>query len=151
MASADDSAREREFRHSRRIDASPESVFAAFADPARVARWWGPSGFSSSIHTFEFRNGGQWTLTMHGPDGTDYPNELTFVDIDPPRRVVIEHVAEVHHFVLTVTLEADGTGTRVDWRQAFDSAAHKEEIAHIVHDANEQNLDRLTAEVLQVR
>ena len=34
--------------------ASPSEVFAAMSDPARAARWWGPAGFTSTIHTFDF-------------------------------------------------------------------------------------------------
>ena len=77
------------FRHSRDIAASPESVFSAIQDPARLARWWGPEGFRSTFHTFEFRPGGAWVFTMHGPDGTDYPNENVFREIVPARRVVV--------------------------------------------------------------
>lgn len=56
------------------LAASPSQVFAAMSEPARLARWWGPHGFASTIHEFEFKPGGRWLLTMHGPDGKDYPN-----------------------------------------------------------------------------
>lgn len=52
-----------------------EQVFAAFADPALLARWWGPNGFTNTFAVLEFREGGAWTFTMHGPDGRDYANE----------------------------------------------------------------------------
>jgi hypothetical protein len=29
---------------------------------------------------------------MHGPNGTNYPNESVFLEIQPDTRVVIEHV-----------------------------------------------------------
>ena len=54
------------------IPATPARVFAALCDPQRVARWWGPDGFSNTIHRFDFEPGGSWLLTMHGPDGTDF-------------------------------------------------------------------------------
>ncbi len=60
------------------IAATPAQVFAAMRDPVRVARWWGPDGFTNTIHTFDFQPGGRWLLTMHGPDGTDYPNIATY-------------------------------------------------------------------------
>ena len=63
------------------IPAQPSEVFAALRDPARVARWWGSAGFTNTIHTFEFVPGSRWLLTMHGPDGTDYPNESRFTRI----------------------------------------------------------------------
>lgn len=142
-----DSTANRECVHSRHIDAPPEQVFRAFADPARLARWWGPDGFSSTFTTFEFRPNGRWTFVMHGPDGTDYPNESVFREIGPEERIVIEHLGGVHHFVLTITLASRGRGTELGWRQVFDTAAHRAEIAPVVEKANEQNLDRLAAEV----
>ena len=67
------------------IAATPAQVYATLSDPARIARWWGPDGFTSTIHRFEFHPGGQWILTMHGPDGTDYPNESRFTRLEPER------------------------------------------------------------------
>ncbi len=151
MTSAGESTRDREFIHSRSIDASPEEIFAAISDPARLARWWGPKGLSNTFESFDFEPGGKWTFTMHGPDGTDYPNESVFVEIIPSRRVVIEHLSEPHHFVLTISLEAKWGGTLVRWQQVFDSAGHRNAIAHIVAEANEQNLDRLAAEAQNAR
>jgi uncharacterized protein YndB with AHSA1/START domain len=140
---------DREFVHSRLIDASREQVFAAIADPARLARWWGPNGFTSTIEVFEFRRGGAWRFVMQGPDGTDYPNENRFADIVAPHRVVVEHPGSPHHFVLTITLAAQGSRTLVGWRQVFDTAEETQRIAAFVTPANEQNLDRLAAEVLR--
>jgi uncharacterized protein YndB with AHSA1/START domain len=144
------STADREFVHSRLIDAPPERVFQAFADPGRLARWWGPDGFSSTFETFDFKPGGQWRFVIHGPDGTDYPNENRFVEVAPARRVVVEHVSKDHHFVLTITLTGEGDKTHVGWRQVFDTAEHRDRIAPIVTGANEQNLSRLAAEVQRV-
>jgi len=136
---------DREFVHSRLIDASPARVFEAFRDPARLARWWGPKGFSSTFHECDFRPGGAWRFILHGPDGANYPNESRFVETAADR-IVVDHVSG-HHFVLTVTLADEGGKTQVGWRQVFDSAEEKARIAEFVGPANEQNLDRLTAEV----
>jgi uncharacterized protein YndB with AHSA1/START domain len=140
------STADRESIHSRLIDAPPARVFRAIAEPGRLARWWGPKGFSSTFETFEFRPGGAWRLVLHGPDGTDYPNENVFREISP-ERVVVEHPAETHHFLLTITLTPQGGQTLVGWRQLFDSAEHLQQVAAVVSVANEQNLDRLAAEV----
>lgn len=130
------------------IPAAPEQVFAAMSDPERIARWWGPDGFTSTIHRFDFRPGGAWLLTMHGPDGTDYPNESRFTRLAPAALFEIEHLSG-HHFMLTIALERSGEGTRVHWRQVFDTAADYEQLAGFVAEANAQNLRRLTAEVLR--
>jgi hypothetical protein len=49
-----------------------------------------------------------------------------------------------------ITFEAQGSRTVVGWRQVFDTAAERERIAEFVIEANEQNLDRLAAEVRNV-
>jgi len=116
------------------------------SDPARVARWWGPDGFSNTIHRFEFRPGGSWLLTMHGPDGTDYPNESRFTRIVADRLFEIEHL-NGHHFLLTLELKPVAGGTELSWCQTFDTAEHYARLASFVAAANEQNLERLAAEV----
>lgn len=136
-----------DIRH-RFIPASPAQVFAAIGDPARIAKWWGPAGFTNTIHKYEFRPGGNWLLTMHGPDGKDYPNQSRFTRIVPDQLFEIEHF-NGHHFLLTLELRPQETGTNVMWRQTFDSVEHYQRVADFVATANEQNLDRLAAEVLR--
>jgi uncharacterized protein YndB with AHSA1/START domain len=142
---------DREFVHTRVIDAPPARVFEALSTESKLARWWGPNGFSSTFQTFDFRPGGRWAFVLHGPDGANYPNENAFVEIEPVRRVVIEHISETHHFFLTITLDAVEGATKVGWHQVFDTAEHRNQIAHVVADANEQNLDRLAAVVKGAR
>jgi uncharacterized protein YndB with AHSA1/START domain len=139
---------ERSDRRSKLIHARAAETFAAVSNPARVARWWGPEGFKNTIHAFEFRPGGKWLLTMHGPDGKDYPNESRFARIIPDHLVEIEHLSG-HHFVLTIELQEQGSGTLVVWQQTFDTVDHFTRIAALVAVANEQNLERLAAEVLR--
>lgn len=83
---------------------------------------------------------------MHGPDGKDYPNESRFTRIEADKVFEIEHFAG-HHFLLTIELQAKAGGTEVKWRQAFDTVEHYQRIADFVASANEQNLERLAAEV----
>jgi uncharacterized protein YndB with AHSA1/START domain len=123
------------------------AVFAALTDPIRLARWWGPAGFTNRFAVCEPRPGGAWRHTMVGPDGTEYPNEARFVRVEAPHTWLIEHL-NGHHFELLVTLAAAPEGgTVLRWRQRFDSAEHRDQIASFVHGANEQNLDRLAAEL----
>ncbi len=138
------------FRTSREIAAPPASVFAAFEDAARLAAWWGPAGFTNTFHTCEFKRGGKWSYVMHGPGGKNYPNESVFHDIEPFERIVIQHVSQPR-YLLTITLEpTESGGTLVRWEQAFEDPRVASGIEHIVVPANEQNLDRLSAEVMRV-
>ncbi|MBX7106015.1 MAG: SRPBCC family protein [Gemmataceae bacterium] len=130
---------------SRLLAAPREAVFAAFADPEVLARWWGPIGFTNTLHEFEFRPGGPWKFTMHGPDGTDYYNESRFDEIAAPERLVLTHLRPMHRFLMTMTFDAESGGTRITWRMRFDSAEEVARIREFVVPANEQNFDRLAA------
>jgi uncharacterized protein YndB with AHSA1/START domain len=134
------------YETSREIAATPEQVFAAISDPERFARWWGPAGFTNTFKVCDFRPGGTWSYTMYGPNGHAYANESVFAEIDPPRKLVIEHVSEPK-YRLTITLTPTPAGTRVGWVQDFKNPETGRKLAKIVVPANEQNLDRLTAEV----
>jgi uncharacterized protein YndB with AHSA1/START domain len=136
------------FNTSREFPATVEQVFAAISDPQRLNRWWGPAGFTNTFSICEFRQGGRWSFIMQGPDGHNYPNENVFAEIDPPRKVVIQHVVEPK-FSLTIGLTASAAETLVSWSQAFESSEVASRIEHIVVPANEQNLDRLLVEVLR--
>jgi uncharacterized protein YndB with AHSA1/START domain len=136
------------FRTSRDIPASPEQVFAAFSDPERLARWWGPEGFTNTFDVCEFKSGGRWSFVMHGPDGGNYKNESVFAEVEPPSKVVVQHESEPR-FRLSIELVPSVDGTSVSWAQAFENADVASRIEHIVVPANEQNLDRLSAEVLR--
>lgn len=74
--------------------ASPREIliFAAFVQPDRLARWWGPDGFTNPFEQLEFEPGGRWVFVMRGPNGANYPNESVFREIQPDTRIVIEHL-----------------------------------------------------------
>ena len=130
----------------RRLAASREQVFRAFAEADRLARWWGPAGFTNHFALCDFRPGGHWKHEMEAPDGRRYPNEAVFAAINPPGCIVIRHVS-APGFTLTVTLTEQDGGTEIEWRQAFDSAEVCRQLAAVCVPANEQNLDRLQAEL----
>lgn len=135
------------FTTTRQLPVPPAAVFAAIKDPARLATWWGPDGFTNRFDVFEFEPDGRWIFTMVGPDGTAYPNESVFAHIEADRQVVIRHVCQPL-FQLTITLAPSAGGTLLHWAQAFDDPAVAQAVRHIVEPANEQNLDRLTAALL---
>jgi len=144
-------AADRESVHARVLNASREQVVQAFREPERFAQWWGPTDFRSTIHSFDFRQGGRLRLTLHGPDGADYENEYVVEELVEPERIVISHPDPGHYFQLFITLaEAGENQTRLSWRQRFDTREHFERVKSFVAEANEQNLDRLAAELKRV-
>ncbi len=134
------------FRTTREIEATPHEVFAAFTDPERLARWWGPAGFTNTFNLCEFKAGGRWSYVMHGPEAGHYQNESVFEEIEPGRRVVIRHKSNPM-YRLVITLSPTSKGTNISWEQTFDSDEIASRVKKFVVPANEENLDRLTAEV----
>lgn len=119
----------------REFDAPRELVFAAWTDPKHLAQWWGPNGFSTTTMNFDLRPGGIWRFVMHGPDGRDYQNRITFEEVVPPERIVYRHGdcagadVEPVQFRQTVIFEDLGQRrTRITWRGDFPSAAERDRV-----------------------
>lgn len=125
------------------FNAALAKVWDAWADPLQISQWWGPDGFTITIHEMELKNGGEWRLTLHGPDGTNYPNRSIFMEVVHQQKIVFEHFNP--HFITTVVFTALGTKTGVDWRLEFETP-HMREIVAKAHNAEEgqkQNIIRL--------
>jgi uncharacterized protein YndB with AHSA1/START domain len=137
---------DRKIVSTRAFDAPRELVFAAWTDPAHLAKWWGPKGFTNTFQEFDMRPGGIWRFVMHGPDGVDYKNESVFVEIVKPERIVFQHVSGPR-FQVTATFAAEAGKTRVTFEMLFETAAECEKIKVYAVDANEQNFDRLEAQL----
>ena len=137
----------RELVSTRTFPHPPAGLFAAFADPERLARWWGPAGATNEFHEFDLRPGGRWRLTMRMPDGSSYDMEKTIVEVDPPRRVAVHHAQEGHDFTLTMAYVEVPGGTRLSWRTRFATPEQLARVEKAFAAANEQNFDRLAAEM----
>lgn len=129
--------------------ASREKMFGAFADPAQLAQWWGPNGFTNTFRQFDFRPGGRWRFTMHAPNGAESHNESDFTEIVKPERIVFVHQLPVHRFEMTMTFADQAGKTALTWRMIFDSVSDCEPIKRFIVEANEQNFDRLAAHLTQ--
>jgi uncharacterized protein YndB with AHSA1/START domain len=118
------------------LDAPRALVFSVWTDPKHLAQWWGPNGFTTTTHAFDFRPGGVWRFVMHGPDGRDYQNRITFDEIVAPERIVYRHGGgddvEPVQFTQTVTFQDLGNGqTLLTWHGTFASA---EERARVISE-----------------
>jgi uncharacterized protein YndB with AHSA1/START domain len=141
---------EREIVISRVFDAPRDVVWDAWTDPKQVVQWWGPQGFTTTIHEMDVRPGGAWRHTMHGPDGADYPGKSVFSEVVKPERIVLTHSGgkeggRVVNFKSTWTFEAEGDQTRVTIRMVFDSAEARGFVAkeHGAIEGGKQTLRRL--------
>lgn len=141
---------DREIELSRAIAGPRRLVFEAFTDVEHLSRWWGPNGFSTSTHEFEFRPGGVWEFTMHGPDGTDYPNWINWLEIVPPERIVLLHGASAEDpeaFTSTITVvDMDGR-SEVTLHTVFETRAQRDQVVEQYNaiEGGKQTLGRLAA------
>jgi uncharacterized protein YndB with AHSA1/START domain len=114
------------------FDAPRDLVFSVWTDPKHLAQWWGPTGFTTTTSSFDMRPGGVWRFVMHGPDGRDYQNRITFEEIVPPTRIVYRHGGdddvEPVRFTTTVTFQDIGGKTRITMRLDFPSAAERDRV-----------------------
>jgi uncharacterized protein YndB with AHSA1/START domain len=133
----------------REIDAPRELVFEAWTDPKHLSQWWGPDGFTTTTSAFEMREGGVWRFVMHGPDGRDYDNLITFDEILRPERLRYRHGGEAGgpvQFRTIVTFEAlAGNRTRLTLHAEFPSAAKRDRVVkdHGAVEGAAQTLARL--------
>jgi len=128
------------------LDAPRELVFRAWTDPDHLAKWWGPKGFTNTFQEFDLRPGGVWRFVMHGPDGVDYKNKSVFVEVVKPERIVFHHVSGPR-FQVTATFAGQAGKTMLTFHMLFDTAAECAKVKGYAAEANEQNFDRLEAQL----
>lgn len=130
------------------IRAPRELVFEAFTEVRHLSRWWGPEGFTTTTRAFEFRVDGVWDFVMHGPDGTDYQEWISWTEITPPARIALLHgeaLGDPNAFVSVLTFAPDGAATRIEMRTVFptkelrDAAVEK----HHAVEGGRQTLNNL--------
>lgn len=141
---------DREIVITRVFDAPREIIWNAWIDPKQIVRWWGPRGFTTTIHEMDVRPGGVWKHTMHGPDGTDYPNQIVFTEVVKPERIIYSMTGgkkgdPAHQSDVTWSFEAQGDKTKLTLRMLFPSADIRQHVAKTygVIEGGNQTLDRL--------
>jgi uncharacterized protein YndB with AHSA1/START domain len=143
-------SKDRELVFTRVFDAPRELVWKAWTEPQHVSQWWGPRGFTTTIHDMDLRPGGIWRQTMHGPDGTNYPSKHVFIEVVKHERISYTLTGgkegdPVHQLEQTWTFEAQGDKTKLTLRMLFPSAAAMEQIVKTYGavEGAKQTLDRL--------
>ena len=136
-----------EIRISRIYDAPVEAVWDAWTDEKQVGQWWGPRGFTLTTHSTELRVGGIWHYTMHGPDGTDYPNKTVYLEIAPLARLVYDHGGYDDRppmFRVTVNFKELQGKTRMEMTMALPTPEAAEETRKFIKQAGgDATWDRL--------
>ena len=116
----EDNTSDRELLISRVLNAPIDLVWEVWTDPEHLKNWWGPDGFTNTILKMDMREGGEWNLVMHGPDGVDYKNASIIKEIVKHKRIVYDHVSGPR-FLATISFEAQGKKTKIDWHMLFQT------------------------------
>ncbi len=173
-APAPSTTADREIVISRVINAPRELVFEVFTDVRHLSRWWGPAGFTTTTRAFEFRVGGEWIFVMHGPDGTDYEEWISWTEIAPPERIALLHGesrGDPNAFESILTFiphdaaeslqrgdaaeslqRGDAAATRIEMRTVFPSKEMRDEVVEKYHaiEGGQQTLSKLAAYVTEM-
>ena len=136
-----------------RVIAAPRAlVWKAITTPEHLKHFWGPDGFTNTYTKFDLHVGGEALFTMHGPDGTNYPNRFKFITIDAPHFLAYDHDnggdgPVDHRFRGEIKLTEEGEKTRIELRLIETSMAQCDAIAQFAVEGGKQNLDRLATYV----
>jgi uncharacterized protein YndB with AHSA1/START domain len=112
----------------RRLNAPPAKVYAAWTDPEKIARWWGPAGAEVLRAETDVRVGGRFYRLMRTPDGEEHGVGGVYREVVPNEKLVFTWAwrsTPERESLVTVALRHDGDGTllTLTHEQFFDEAA----------------------------
>lgn len=137
----------REILSSRIINSPVETVYQAFENPNHLKNWWGPEGFTNTIHEFDLRVGGNWILTMHGPEKGNYENSSVFKTVLPNKLISWERKSQPLFDMEIAFEKLEENKTQISFKMIFSTAEECEKMRKFVEPKNEENFNRLEREI----
>lgn len=135
---------------SRILNFGLEEVYNAFANPSLLKNWWGPNGFTNTIHEFDLRPDGQWILTMHGPEKGHYENSSTFKIVKPNELIRWTRLSQPLFDMEIAFEKITDAQTQISFRMMFKTAQECAKIRPFAEPKNEENFDRLEKVLLSM-
>lgn len=145
------SNKDNEIFSSRILNSPVPVVYHAFANPEHLKNWWGPNGFSNTIHEFDLIPGGKWILTMHGPEIGNYENSSVFTKVIPFELVAWERNSKPLFNMEIAFQKLEENKTQISFRMIFDTVEECEKIKKFAVPKNEENFDRLETEIKNIQ
>lgn len=141
---------DRSIEINRILNAPRSLVWKAWTEPQHIAQWWGPYGFTNTIHKMEVKVNGAWEFIMHGPDGTDYPTKIIFTEVVKPELLKFDHRSDnpSHpvRFKVTVNFkEIEAKKTEIHMQMIFPTKEALDIVVkkHGAIEGNKQTMNRL--------
>lgn len=139
-----------EIYSSRVLNASLEIVYQAFSNPIHLKKWWGPEGFTNTIHEFDLRPEGKWLLTMHGPEKGNFENSSIFKIVVPHKLIAWKRVSQPIFDMEVGFEQLNDSKSKISFRMIFNTVEECKKIKNFVVPKNEENFDRLERELLNI-
>jgi len=97
-------------------------IFRTLTEPAELARWWVPHGYTTPEIDLDLRVGGGYRFTMQPPDGDRFHLAGEFLEFEPPSGLVYtfrweEPDPDDRETVVTLSLDEVGDATQVSLSQ----------------------------------
>lgn len=144
MKTSNDKVTNRELCISKLLHAPVDLVWEVWINPKHIVNWWGPNGFTNTIHTMNVAEGGEWHLTMHGPDGKKYPNKSVFVEVVEHAKIVFRHFNP--NYIATIVFTPEEKETLLEWTMQFETTELFETVVKVfkADEGLKQNVEKLT-------
>jgi uncharacterized protein YndB with AHSA1/START domain len=140
-----------EIYSSREVNAPLDMLYQAFANPLQLKNWWGPEGFTNTIHEFDLKPEGKWILTMHGPEKGNYENSSVFKMVEPNKIIRWTRTSQPL-FDMEVGFEKiNDSKSKISFRMIFNTVEECNKIKSFAEPKNEENFNRLERELFNIK
>lgn len=141
------------FTITRRWNATPARVFAAFADQKKKDAWFGGGlDWTPVSRSFDFRVGGKENSAGRWKSGVVSHFDCLYLDIVESERIIYSYTMHLDERKISVSqacieLQADGTGTKFvlteygDYLDGYDDAGSREHGTNFLMDALGRSLE----------
>jgi len=127
----------------RTLPAPIDLVWEVWTNRKHIANWWGPRGFTNTIHKMDVMAGAEWHLTMQSPEGKKYPNKSVFIEIVPFKKIVFQHFNP--NYMATIVFEPKEKETLMEWTMLFETTELFETVVKVfkADEGLHQNAEKL--------
>ena len=112
----------------RRLKATPAAVYAAWTEPEKIAKWFGPEQIETLRAQADARVGGGFRIVMRSPDGEEHDVSGIYREVVPNEKLVFTWAwrsTPERESLVTVLIKPDGSGSLLTLihEQFFDETA----------------------------
>jgi uncharacterized protein YndB with AHSA1/START domain len=112
----------------RRLNAAPEKVYAAWTDPAKIVKWFGPDAGAVKSAVLDVRNGGRYSIVFSTENGEEHHVSGVYREVIPDEMLNFTwswRTMPERESLVTILIKPDGDGSLLTLihEQFFDEEA----------------------------